>query len=273
MNRILSSALILLAAATPALSQNHDLGFTDTPMLPGLPWPVHDPARPHPPVVTAAATPGGAPSDAIVLFDGKDLSHWQSHASTITHSGSAGAAEWRLGDGYVEAVPRTGDLATKEKFGDIQLHVEWAAPDPPTGTSQGRGNSGILLMGRYEIQVLDPWNNPTYADGQAGAIYGQWPPLANPGRRPGQWNTYDIVFEAPRMEGERLIKPAVVTVFFNGVLVQNHKEPMGPMIYRQVAHYTAQPAEDSLVLQNHNNPVRYRNIWVRRLGSYDQPEK
>jgi hypothetical protein len=171
----------------------------------------------------------------------------------------------------MEVVPRTGDLATKEKFGDIQLHVEWSSPDPPTGTSQGRGNSGILLMGRYEVQVLDPWNNPTYADGQAAAIYGQWPPLANPGRRPGEWNVYDIVFEAPRLEGEKVLKPAVITVFFNGVLVQNHKESMGPMVYRQVAHYVAQPAEDSLVLQNHNNPVRYRNIWVRKVPPYDRP--
>ena len=167
----------------------------------------------------------------------------------------------------------SGDLATKEKFGDIQLHLEWSSPDPPTSTSQGRGNSGVLLMGRYEVQVLDPWHNPTYADGQAAAIYGQWPPLVNAGRKPGEWNVYDIVFEAPHLEGDKVVKPAIITVFFNGVLAQNHKESMGPMIYRQVAHYVAQPAEDSLVLQNHNNPVRYRNIWVRRLNGYDQPEK
>jgi hypothetical protein len=261
-------------AQTAAPTQaNHDLGFKDTPVLPGLPWHVHDPDRPHPPVVTPAPTPGGAPSDAIVLFDGKDLSKWQSHASTISKAGNSGPAEWKVSDGYVEVVPRTGDMATKEKFGDIQLHLEWSSPNPPVYTSQGRGNSGVLLMGRYEIQVLDPWNNPTYADGQAGAIYGQWPPLANPGRKPGEWNVYDIVFEAPRMDGEKVLKPAIVTVFFNGVLVQNHKEPMGPMVYRQVAHYVPQPAEDSLVLQNHNNPVRYRNIWVRRLGMYDAREK
>ena len=261
------------SSAQKAPAENHDLGFTDTPILPGLPWHVHDPARPHPPVVTPASTPGGPPSDAIVLFDGKDLSKWQSHSSTITHGGTAGAPEWKLGNGYFEVVPKTGDLATKEKFGDMQLHVEWASPDPPAGNSQNRGNSGILLMGRYEIQVLDPWNNPTYADGQAAAIYGQWPPLANPGRKPGEWNAYDIFFEAPVLEGDKLVKPAVVTVLFNGVLVQNHKESMGPMIYRQVAKYVAQPAEDSLILQNHNSPVRFRNIWVRRLGAYDQPER
>jgi hypothetical protein len=260
-------------AQAPAAA-DHDLGFTDTPMLPGLPWHVHDPNRPHPPVVTPADNPGGAPSDAVVLFDGKDLSHWQDHASATSHTGKdGGTVGWKLGDGYMEVVKGTGDLATKEKFGDIQLHVEWSSPNPPTSTSQGRGNSGVLLMGRYEVQVLDPWNNPTYADGQAAAIYGQWPPLANPGRKPGEWNVYDIVFEAPRMEGDKLLKPAVITVFFNGVLVQNHKESMGPMVYRQVAHYVAQPAEDSIVLQNHNNPVRYRNIWARRLNPYDTPEK
>ena len=275
MKRLLILVTLALAALTvngqaPAPAENHDLGFTDTPMLPGLPWHVHDPDRPHPPVVTPSDKPGGPPSDALVLFDGKDLSHWTSHASTITHAGNAGPPEWKLGDGYMEAVPHTGDLATKEKFGDIQLHVEWSSPNPPKGNSQARGNSGILLMGRYEVQVLDPWNNPTYADGQAAAIYGQWPPLANPGRRPGEWNVYDIVFEAPRLDGDRVLKPAIITVFFNGVLVQNHKESMGPMIYRQVAHYVAQPAEDSLMLQNHNDPVRYRNIWVRRVPPYDQ---
>jgi hypothetical protein len=281
MKRLLFFATLALAAltvngqapapaATPASTENHDLGFTDTPMLPGLPWHVHDPARPHPPVVTPSDKPGGPPSDALVLFDGKDLSHWTSHASTITHAGNAGPPEWKLGDGYMEAVPHTGDLATKEKFGDIQLHVEWSSPNPPKGNSQARGNSGILLMGRYEVQVLDPWDNPTYADGQAAAIYGQWPPLANPGRRPGEWNVYDIVFEAPQLDGDKVLKPAIITVFFNGVLVQNHKESMGPMIYRQVAHYVAQPAEDSLMLQNHNDPVRYRNIWVRRVPPYDQ---
>jgi hypothetical protein len=275
MKRILFAPFALaagLCAQTPA-APNPDLGFTDTPMLPGLPWHVHDPNRPHPPVVTPSNAPGGAPSDAIILFDGKDLSHWQGHPSTITHGGATGAPEWKVVDGYMEAVPRMGDIATKEKFGDIQLHVEWSAPNPPTGNSQARGNSGIILMDRFEVQVLDPWNNPTYADGQAAAIYGQWPPLANPGRRPGEWNVYDIVFEAPRMDGDKVLKPAVITVFFNGVLVQNHKESMGPMVYRKVAQYVAQPTEDSLVLQNHNSPVRYRNIWVRRLSGYDMPEK
>jgi len=248
-------------------AENPDLGFTDTPMLPGLPFHVHDPARPHPPTVTPSAQPGGAPSDAVVLFDGKDLSHW-------TRAGAgAAAAGWKVENGYAEVAPNSGDIATKEKFGDIQLHLEWTSPVLVTGTSQGRGNSGVLLHGRYEVQVLDSYQNPTYADGQAGALYGQWPPLANATRQPGEWQSYDIVFEAPRFEGARLVKPAYATVFLNGVLLHNHKEMMGQTIYRAVAKYEPHPAEESLVLQNHRNPVRYRNIWVRRLSGYDQPER
>lgn len=265
--------IVVVAAALAQNSQpNHDLGFEDTPMLPGLPWHVHDDRRPHPPVVTPSSQPGGPPSDAIILFNGKDLSSWTSEPSSITRRGKAGAPEWKLGHGYFEVVPHTGDLITKEKFGDCQLHVEWSEPVDITGTSQSRGNSGVILMSRYEIQVLDPWRNPTYADGQAGAIYGQWPPLANPGRKPGEWQVYDIVFEAPKFDGDKLVKPAYFTVFMNGVLLHNHKASMGPMVYRQVAHYTPHPVEEPLLLQNHNSPVRYRNIWIRRLKGYDQPE-
>lgn len=264
---VFSSVPVLLAQeSAPKKAVNHDLGFEDTPMLPGLPYHVHDPNRPHPPVVTPAAQNGGAPSDAIVLFDGKDLSQWTGHPSSITRAGQTGPAEWKVENGYAEVVPAAGDISTKEKFGDCQLHVEWAAPAKVDGNSQARGNSGVLLMGRYEVQVLDSYNNPTYADGQAGAIYGQWPPLANPVRKPGEWQSYDIVFEAPKFEGDKLVKPAYFTVFLNGVLLHNHQASMGPMVYRQVAHYTPQPAEDSLVLQNHNSPVRFRNIWIRRLG-------
>jgi hypothetical protein len=260
------AAIALAQEPAPKKAVNHDLGFEDTPMLPGLPYHVHDPNRPHPPVVTPASQPGGAPSDAIVLFDGKDLSQWTGHPSSITRGGQAGPPEWKVENGYAEVVPKTGDISTREKFGDCQLHVEWAAPAKVEGNSQARGNSGVLLMGRYEVQVLDSYDNPTYADGQAGAIYGQWPPLANPVRKPGEWQSYDIVFEAPKFEGEKLVKPAYFTVFLNGVLLHNHQASMGPMVYRQVAHYSPQPAEDSLVLQNHNSPVRFRNIWIRRLG-------
>jgi hypothetical protein len=247
---------------------NADLGFTDTPMLPSLPYHVHDPDRPHPPVVKPAAGVGGAPSDAIVLFDGKDLSKWEQQGRGAD-AGKTVDPQWKVGDGYFEVAPRTGTLLTKEKFGDVQLHVEWSSPMEIRGNSQGRGNSGVLLMNLYEIQVLDAWENPTYADGEAGALYGQWPPLVFPARKPGEWNTYDIVFEAPHFEGERLVKPAFQTVFYNGVVVHNRKELLGPMVYRQVAHYRPHPPELPLGLQDHGNPVRYRNIWIRRLGGYD----
>jgi 3-keto-disaccharide hydrolase len=241
-------------------ANNDDLGFTDTPMLPGLPFHVHDPDRPHPRVVTPAAQIGEPPSDAIILFNGKDLSSWEAKA-------------WKVQDGYFEVAPGAGDLATKERFGDIQLHVEWASPAVVRGTSQNRGNSGIYLQGLYEVQVLDSYANPTYADGQAGALYGQWPPLANATRKPGEWQTYDIVFEAPHIDNGRVAKPAYMTVFLNGVLLHNRKELMGPTVYRQLAKYGPQPAEGPIMLQDHGAAVRYRNIWVRRLGAYDQPEK
>lgn len=265
--------LAFVAIAMAQQPRPGDLGFTDTPILPGLKWHVHDPDRPHPKVIAPGQTPGAPPADAIVLFDGKDLSKW-AHAGKGAESGRLVDAKWTVGDGYFEVAPGMGDIITREKFGDCQLHIEWASPAEVKRTSQGRGNSGVLIMSRYEIQVLDAYNNPTYADGQAGAIYGQWPPLANPARKPGEWNTYDILFEAPRFDGEKLVKPAFVTVLYNGVMVHHHKEMMGPMVYRQVAKYTPHAAEDSLMLQNHNGDlVRYRNIWIRRPANYDEPEK
>jgi hypothetical protein len=270
---LLALCAALIAAAIAQQSKPGDLGFTDTPMLPGLPWHVHDPARPHPKVVTPGEAPGAPPSDAIVLFDGKDLSQWTQMGRGADQAKMVDP-HWTLGNGYFEVAGGTGNLLTREKFGDCQLHVEWASPAVVRGTSQGRGNSGVLLMSRYEIQVLDAYNNPTYADGQASAIYGQWPPLANPARKPGEWNTYDILFEAPSFDGQKLLKPAYVTVIYNGVMVHHHKQLMGPMIYRQVAHYTPHGAEEPVMLQDHNgDQVRYRNIWIRRPASYDQPEQ
>jgi hypothetical protein len=248
-----------LATAFVAAQANNDLGYTDTPTLPGLRYRVHDPARPHPAVVTPAAVPGGAPSDAVVLFDGQDLSRW-----------TPARQPWKVENGYVEVVPNAGDMSTKETFGDVQLHVEWSAPAAVRGTSQNRGNSGIFLQKRYEVQVLDSSENPTYADGQAGAIYGQWPPLVNPVRKPGEWQSYDIVFEAPGFNAGKLTRPAYLTVFLNGVLLHNRKEVMGPTVHRALAAYSPQPAEDVLVLQDHQQPVRYRNIWIRRLHGYDE---
>ena len=207
-----------------------DDGFTDTPMLPGLPWHVHDPRRPHPPVVRPGIGPGDAPSDATLLFSGKDLSQWAHRAD-----GKLVDPTWAVRDGYFET--GKGSLHTRESFGDVQLHLEWAAPAVVEGHSQGRGNSGVFLMGFYEIQVLDSFSNRTYADGQAAAMYGQWPPLVNAARLPGEWQTYDIVFEAPRFENGKLIKPAFQTVFWNGVIVHNRKEAMGATVYRNVAQY------------------------------------
>ena len=273
--RMLWLGAALLGVAAIALPQAHkgaDLGFKDTPILPGLPWHVHDPDRPHPPSVVPAPSPGGAPSDAIVLFDGKDLSKWASHGQGAEKDKTI-EARWKLGNGYFEVAPGTGELFTRERFGNCQLHIEWTSPAEIKGSSQGRGNSGVFLMSLYEIQVLDMYDNATYADGGAGAIYGQWPPLANVPRKPGEWQTYDIVFEAPRFEGGKLVKPAFQTVFWNGVVVHNHKEVMGPMVYRQVATYRPHEPELPLSLQDHGNPVRYRNVWIRRLAGYDQPEK
>ena len=252
----LLAALLVAGAAIAQVAPN--LGYTDTPMLPGLPYHVHDPARPRPATMTPAARAGDAPSDATILFDGTSLAAWTPTKQL-----------WKVENGYMEVAPNSGDLRTKESFGDVQLHVEWAAPAQVRGDSQNRGNSGVFLQGRYEVQVLDSFDNLTYPDGQAGALYGQWPPLVNAVRRPGEWQSYDIVFEAARFEGSRLAQPAFLTVFLNGVLLHHRKELMGPTVHRALANYTPQPAEAALVLQDHQQPVRYRNIWIRRLRMYD----
>ena len=272
--RILAAAALGWAALLMAQQQqeNHDLGFKDTPVLPGQPWHVHDSDRPHPAVVTPGAAPGQPPSDAIVLFGGKDLSRWAQNGRGANR-GKIVDAGWKVADGYFEVAPRTGDLFTRDKFGDCQLHIEWMEPTTIRGLSQDRGNSVIYFMSRYEIQVLDAWENPTYADGQAGAMYGQWPPLVNPARKTGEWNTYDIAFEAPRFEGGKLVKPGYQTVFYNGVLVHNHKEIVGATVYRAVARYSPHGAEEPLLLQDHGHPVRFRNIWIRRIGEYDRPSR
>jgi hypothetical protein len=189
-----ASILLLLALASPALATG--VGYEDTPVIPGQKWKVHDKNRPNPPVVTPAETfsqGAGAPADATVLFDGTDLSHWVSTAS-------GGEAKWVVKDGIIIAAK--GDIQTKEKFGDFQLHIEWSSPNPPRGTNQDRGNSGVFLQGYYEVQVLDSYNARTYADGQAGGLYGQWPPLNNASKKPGEWNSYDIIFEAPKWDAD-----------------------------------------------------------------------
>lgn len=265
---LMTGAGLLVAQGGGKKFRKSPTGYSDTPVLPGQKWKVHDIDRPKPRVVTPGAKPGDPPSDAIVLFDGKDLSKWMAQ-------GKQGAglkpANWKVAGGYMEVTPGAGTLVTKDKFGSIQLHLEWMAPTELSGDSQWRANSGVIIMSRYEIQVLDSYNNPTYADGQAGAIYGQWPPLVNASRPPGQWQVYDIVFEAPKFEGGKLVKPAFETVFHNGVLLHNRQEVTGRMAHRVVGTYEPHGDEEPLSLQDHDVPVRYRNIWVRRLTGYDQP--
>jgi hypothetical protein len=215
---------------------------------------VHDIDRPAPPVVTPGV--GTAPpSDAIVLFDGKSLAAWKSGDKD---------AGWKLVDGAME-VNGTGSIETREQFGDVQLHVEWAAPEKVESESQGRGNSGVFLMGIYEIQVLDSYKNRTYSDGQAASLYGQKPPLVNACRKPGDWQAYDIFFKAPRFEGNQIASPGVVTVVHNGVLVQNAEPFIGATRHREVATYSPHGPTGPIALQDHGNPVRYRNVWVRKL--------
>jgi len=229
-------------------------------------WRVHDLDRPLPPVVTPGASPADAPSDAIVLFDGTDLDEWVGFVSTNRNKqyNPEGKALWKVRNGYME-VNGTGGLRSRRSFGDCQIHLEWASPKPVKGGSQERGNSGLLIMGKYEVQILDCYENHSYADGMAAAVYGQKPPLANACRQPGAWQTYDILFTAPRFDGEELISPAYVTVIHNGVLVQNHTAYLGATVWKKLPKYTAHPEKLPLELQDHNNPVRYRNIWIREL--------
>ena len=240
-------AVLLLAAAAAAQKPTK--------------WKPHDMNRPVPPVVdpgTASTqeTPGKPPSDAIVLFDGRDLSQWQ------MKDGSP--AKWKVANGYMETVPKAGYIFTKKSFADYQLHLEFATPTPAEGSGQDRGNSGVFLMGLYEIQVLDSYNNRTYADGQAGAVYGQYPPLVNASRKPAEWQTYDIVFHPSHFSSDgKLIRLGRVTVLHNGVLVQDNVEIQGPTVTGE----PDKPHADKLPLglQDHNHPVRYRNIWLREI--------
>jgi hypothetical protein len=223
-------------------------------------WPVHDPNRPQPPVVTPgpAGPPVVPPSDAVVLFDGRDLSAWR--------DAKGGPARWKVENGYAEVVAKTGSIKTASGFGDCQLHIEWMAPTPPSGEGQGRGNSGVFLMDTYEIQVLDCYENITYADGMTAALYGQHPPLVNACRKPGEWQTYDIVFRRPRFDKTgKLESPARMTIFHNGILVQDAAELTGPTAHKARPPYAAHADRLPVSLQDHSNPVRFRAIWLREL--------
>jgi hypothetical protein len=244
-------------------------------MLPGGRWHVHDGDRPQPPVIVPGTgstqeAPGRPPSDAVVLFDGTP----DSLAKWVGRNGQP--AGWTVADGALVIPPRgspgAGPIRTKDEFGACQIHIEWAAPDPPKGRDQGRGNSGVEIFGRYEIQVLDSFDSLTYPDGQAAAIYGQYPPLVNASRPPGQWQTYDMIFTPPKFAEDGSVQsPAFVTLLHNGVLVHNHTPILGSVAFRAQPKYTSHPPRGPIQLQDHGNPVRYRNIWVRALKDYDQP--
>lgn len=228
-------------------------------------WKIHSLERPRPSVVH----PGGAavvlpPADAIVLFDGRSLEAWRSNAD------SSAPAPWRIVEGAMEVVPGRGGIHTAQEFGDVQLHVEWMVPAPPRESGQNRGNSGIFLMGQYEVQVLDSWENATYADGQAGAIYGQYPPMVNAALPPGTWQSYDILFRRPRFDAAgKVTQPARLTVVHNGVVVQLNAALLGPTSHMVRDPYVAHEDRLSLSLQDHGQPVRFRNIWIRPLN--DRP--
>jgi hypothetical protein len=198
-----------------------------------------------------------------VLFDGKDLSKW---------NGPKGEAAWKVENGYMEAVKKSGNITTKDEFGDFQLHLEFATPVKVEGNGQGRGNSGVFLLGKYELQILDSYDNPTYPDGHCGALYGQLPPLASAVKKPGEWQSYDLIFEAPLWDNAgQLVKRASVTVLLNGVVLHHKKEFIGDTKHAEVATYGKPQSRGPIALQDHGNPMRFRNIWIRNLGEYDKP--
>jgi hypothetical protein len=266
----LAMMMLSLAWVAPAAAQ----GVALTDSAPSR-WRQHELNRPHAPPVAPASTLGAPPADAIVLFDGRDLSAFEAGRPAAPGAPAVAPtpATWKVENGYVETVPRSGSLRTKESFGDVQLHAEWATPNPPMLTAQNRGNSGIILMGQYEFQILDSYGRTdTYADGTAGSIYGQYPPLVNASRPPGEWQTYDIYFRRPRFRSDGSLRsPARATVVLNGVLVQNNEIIYGPTAptppYRYAAHADSLP----LTLQDHGQPVRFRNIWVRRIPERPEP--
>jgi Domain of Unknown Function (DUF1080) len=235
-------------------------GFQDTALQPDGKWHVHDPARPQPPLVTPGnsfSQQAAAPGDATVLFDGKDLSAWRDKKT-------GGDAQWKIEEGVM--VSAKGDVQTAQKFGDVQLHLEFKEPTPPKESGQGTGNSGIYFMGLYEIQILDCYGNKTYADGSVGGLYGQHPALATPVHPPGEWQTYDCIFTAPRFAADgKLISPAYLTA------ILNHQAFRGATNWRVPGNYSAHAAELPLALQYHNNSVSFRNIWVRNVPLVNEP--
>jgi hypothetical protein len=231
----------------------------DASAQPSTRWPIHSLDRPQPRVVKPPADSWtvAPPADATLLL-GADLSRWRKE--------NGEPAAWKVENGYVEVVPGSGGIVSRDAFGDVQLHVEWMAPLPAVGESQERGNSGVFLMGRYEVQVLDSYQNKTYPDGQASAVYGQYPPLVNASRPPGEWQTYDIIFHRPRFGATgKVTSPARMTVLHNGVLVQDNVVLSGPTAHQRRPPYEKHEDRLPLSLQDHGTKVRYRDIWIRDL--------
>ncbi len=257
----------IISLSTAASAFGAGLGYTNTPFIPGTKWHVHDGDRPQPPIVTPGknfSQQGDAPSDAVVLFNGKDFSKWQGE--------KGGEVQWKIENDYMETT-KTGRIRTKDEFGDFQLHLEFATPEKVEGNGQGRGNNGVNIYGKYEVQILDSYNNPTYPDGQAGGLYGQTPPLVNASRPPGEWQTYDILWEAPQWDAAgKLTKKAYITVLHNGVVIHHRKDLTGNTPHQKVGTYEGadKPTGRYLELYEHGNPVRFRNIWIRPLGEYDK---
>ena len=234
---VLNMLALAIMTATLGLCQ-----FTTDEYKSGIVWPE--------PAAIQSGTAATAPSDAIVLFDGTNLDAWK--------NGDA----WKIGDGFAEVNGKA--IQTKQAFGDCQLHLEFATPAKVKGKGQGRGNSGVYLMGKYEVQILDSFENPTYFDGQCGALYKQQPPMVNASRGPGEWQSFDIVFTAPRFDEQgELSQPAFATVLHNGVLIHNHYELPGGTFWDRAPRYEAHPEKLPITLQNHGNPTRFRNIWIR----------
>lgn len=259
-HHLIVTVLALMFASTPSVflvaQQKPDPHANEVPP-PGTP----------PAVVTPGQAPGAAPSDAVVLFDGRDLSQW------VSEKDGTSPAAWTVADGVMTVKPGAGGIRTKGAFGDVQLHIEWATPAEVKGEGQGRGNSGVFLMantaaggGGYEIQVLDSYENTTYWHGMAGSVYKQHAPLVNASRKPGEWQVYDIVFRAPRFDADgKMVRRATYTVFHNGVLVQDHVEVMGITTHQGPPYYKAHAERLPIALQDHGDLIRFRNIWLREL--------
>ncbi len=255
--------LFILGTSSPSECRAEDDGVSNSraPLLPNSKWRVNDRSRPQPPKVVPGNKPGAPPADAVVLFGGKDFSQWEHAHST---DNAKGINPKIIEDGAFNIL-KTGWIQTKRHFGDCQLHIEWATPETADGNNCNWGNSGIFFLGQYELQIIESHDSKIYADGMAGSIYGQTPPLVNAARKPGQWQTFDVVFTAPRFDGEKLLSPAYITVLWNGVLVQNHTEVMGSTRWRTFPNYRSFGSTGPLVLQQHGSAVRYRNIWIRPL--------